>query len=95
MTGEVSFFGVYVPALLVAALGAGVVLIVLRRLLARLGVYRWVWHRTLVDVALYVILVGLTVQLVARPARATDSGAPPAAAPSTHSLSVGSAPTTR
>jgi len=56
---EIDLLGVYVPGLLVAAAFAGVLHVVLRRVLARLGFYRLVWHRSLVDVALYVILLGL------------------------------------
>ncbi|HEU4698775.1 MAG TPA: DUF1656 domain-containing protein [Gemmatimonadales bacterium] len=66
MTGDISLFGVFVPALLVAALGAAVAQFVLRRVLARVGFYRHVWHRTLVDVALYIILLGLLVLLLPR-----------------------------
>ena len=83
MSGDVSLFGVYVPALLVAAIAAGGVLLVLRRVLARIGFYRFVWHRTLVDVALYVLLLGATIAVLSR-------GPAPTAVPVTSSsLSVG------
>ena len=51
-------FGVYVPALLALALVTYVVHLVLRRGLGRLGLYRFVWHRALFDMALYVVLLG-------------------------------------
>jgi hypothetical protein len=40
----------------------------LRRLLARAGFYRLVWHRPLFDFALYVILVGGVAVLLSRTA---------------------------
>lgn len=83
MSGDVSLFGVYVPALLVAAIAAGGVLLILRRILARLGFYRFVWHRTLVDVALYVLLLGATIAALSR------SPAPTAGAHTSSSLPVG------
>ena len=36
----------------------------LRRLLERTGAYRYVWHRALFDLALYVVLLGAVVLLV-------------------------------
>lgn len=85
MTGEISVFGVFVPALFVAALIAGATLFALRRLLASIGFYRLVWHRTLVDVALFVILFGGIVLALSRPARVER-------AVSTRSLSAGPLP---
>ena len=60
MIGEASFYGLYVPWLMLlcgVALGAqwGV-----HRLLGALGVYRWVWHPALFDTALYVLLLYAT-----------------------------------
>jgi len=46
------------------ALVAGLALLAVRALLARLGVYRLVWHRNLFDLALYVVLVAAVVELV-------------------------------
>ncbi|ANN67494.1 DUF1656 domain-containing protein [Bordetella bronchialis] len=57
MTGEVSFYGIYLPWLLVlAVLTLGVSWFV-RRLLALTGIYRLVWHPALFDLALYVVLL--------------------------------------
>jgi hypothetical protein len=84
MSGDVSLFGVYVPALLVAAIMAGGVLLALRRVLARLGFYRFVWHRTLVDVALYVLLLGATIAVL------SPGHAPTAGSVTSSSLPVGS-----
>ncbi|MDR6950712.1 hypothetical protein J2X65_000055 [Ancylobacter sp. 3268] len=51
-------FGFYLPPVLLWALIALVPFLILRWLLARTGFYRFVWHRPLFDVALYVILFG-------------------------------------
>jgi hypothetical protein len=58
MIGEVSLYGLYVPTLLLLTLAALVVSRVLNGLLARLGVYRFVWHPALFDLALFVIVLG-------------------------------------
>ena len=59
MIEEISIGGVFVPALLIWAVLALAPLLVVRRLLAGLGVYRVVWHRALFDIALYVIILGV------------------------------------
>jgi hypothetical protein len=59
MTGEVDVFGVLLPPLLV---WVGIALVIsagLRWVLARAGVYRFVWHRPLFDLCLLVILTGM------------------------------------
>jgi hypothetical protein len=58
MPAEFDLYGVYVPRLLVLMLLSLVLIIVLRRVLARLGAYSLVWHRGLFDLALYVLLLG-------------------------------------
>ena len=63
MRFEIDLFGIFVPALLLwliitYALGA-----LLRPLLERSGLYRFVWHRALFDLALYVCLLGGVVYL--------------------------------
>jgi protein AaeX len=57
MTGEMHFGGVLAPTLMVWALLALFLLMAVRKLLARLGVYRWVWHPALFDTALYLVLL--------------------------------------
>ena len=54
----VEFFGFYLPPLILWASIALVLLAVLRRILERLDFYRFVWHRSLFNLALYVLLVG-------------------------------------
>jgi hypothetical protein len=58
MIGEVSLYGLYVPPLLLLALLALGIARLLARVLARLGVYRLVWHPALFDLALFVIVLG-------------------------------------
>lgn len=61
MIGETSFYGIYLPWLMLLALAAWPAAWVLRRGLLRAGVYRWIWHPALFDIALYVLMLyGLT-----------------------------------
>ena len=57
MSGEFDIYGVYFPALVVFAAIAFVVQLGIKRLLDATGFYRFVWHRPLVDLAIYVILL--------------------------------------
>ena len=57
MIGEFDIYGVFVPALLVWALVAVSLTGVLRAVLARVGFYRLVWHRPLVDLSLLIIVL--------------------------------------
>lgn len=61
MIGEIDVYGVFVPALLVWVSAALPLTAVLRRLLRWFGFYRLVWHRTLFDFALLVIVLGAVV----------------------------------
>ncbi|MFB0825989.1 DUF1656 domain-containing protein [Chromobacterium violaceum] len=63
MIGEVNFYGVYFPSLLVMMVIAFAASSLLRRALARLGLYRAVWHRSLFNFALYLIVLGATIAL--------------------------------
>ncbi|MDI3308827.1 MAG: FUSC family protein [Acetobacteraceae bacterium] len=58
MTGEIDIFGVFFPALLVWTVLALALSALLRRGIERLGLYRFVWHPPLFDLALFVILLG-------------------------------------
>lgn len=58
MNGEFDIYGVYFPAFIIFAGIAFLLQLIVRRLFDRLGVYRFVWHRPLFDLALYVILLG-------------------------------------
>jgi hypothetical protein len=55
---EVDFYGIFLPPLLVLGVLALLANALLRRLLARSGFYRHVWHPALFDAALFVILLG-------------------------------------
>jgi hypothetical protein len=61
MTGEISIGGVFVPALLMLAFAALLLTALLSRLLSLAGAYRAVAYRPLVDVALFVLILGLLV----------------------------------
>ena len=63
MIRELDVYGLLVPPLLAAAVIALALTWGLRRLLDRRGFYRLVWHATLFDLALFVILLGLVAAL--------------------------------
>lgn len=63
MFGDFDLFGIYVPRMLVLALLAYLLNLLLRRVLARLGVYRLVWHPALFDLALFVLVLGGMAQV--------------------------------
>jgi hypothetical protein len=64
MIGEFDVYGVFVPALLVWGLITLLLTAVLRSVLVRVGFYRLVWHRPLVDLSLLVIILAAVVALV-------------------------------
>lgn len=59
MTGEISIFGVFVPALLALAVIAIILTGLTSRILAAFGAYRIIIYRPLVDVAIFVIILGV------------------------------------
>ncbi|WP_018259513.1 DUF1656 domain-containing protein [Methylobacterium sp. WSM2598] len=63
---DLDLYGVFLPALLVQAVIAFALSLVLRRLIARAGLYRLVWHRPLFDAALTVTCLGAVVALAPR-----------------------------
>src|SRR5262249_38257718 len=65
MIGEFDIYGVYFPAFAVFAAIAFVLQLVIKRLLDACGVYRFVWHRALFDLAIYVILLGVVTAAAA------------------------------
>ncbi len=58
MIAELDIHGVFIPALLAWALIALPVTALFKGVLERLGAYRFVWHRPLFDLALFVIVLG-------------------------------------
>jgi Protein of unknown function (DUF1656) len=66
MIGEIDIYGVFIPILLVWGVIALMVTAVLRRLLARIGFYRLVWHRPLVDLSLLIIVMAAVAAIPAQ-----------------------------
>lgn len=58
MIGEISIGGVFVPTLLLLGIAALVLTGLLSRILANLALYRLVANRPLVDVALFILMLG-------------------------------------
>lgn len=65
MTGEVSIGGVFVPTLLLLGIAALLLTGVASRIIANFALYRLVAYRPLVDVALFVLMLGLLCLLSA------------------------------
>jgi hypothetical protein len=61
MIGEIDILGVFVPSILVLMLIAYLVNIVVRMVLTRIGFYRLVWHRSIFDLGIYVLVLGVIV----------------------------------
>lgn len=59
MIGEINIYGVFFPPLLIWIGGGLILSIFVRRALAAIGFYRFVWHRPLFDFCLLVMLTGL------------------------------------
>lgn len=59
MQPELEIYGIYIPTLGVLALGAYFANTFMQRLLARVGFYRFVWHRPLFDAAMYFCILGV------------------------------------
>jgi hypothetical protein len=60
MIAEINVFGVFVSSVLASALLAWAMHVPVRRLLAWAGFYQWTLHRHLVDLALFILLWGVT-----------------------------------
>lgn len=63
MIGEISIGGVFVPTILLLAIAALLLAGVATRLLAVAGVYRFVSYRPIVDLAVYILILGLLALL--------------------------------
>jgi hypothetical protein len=61
MIGEIDIYGVFLPAVLVLMLVSYLFCLVVTRVFARVGLYRFVWHRSIFDLAIYVIVLGIVV----------------------------------
>ncbi len=63
--GEFDIYGVYFPAFAVFAAIAFMLQLAIKRLLDASGLYRFFWHRALVDLAIYVILLAVVTAAAA------------------------------
>jgi hypothetical protein len=63
--GEFDIYGVYFPAIAVFAAIAFVLQLAIKRFLEAYGIYRFVWHRALFDLAIYVILLAVVTAAAA------------------------------
>jgi Protein of unknown function (DUF1656) len=61
MIGEIDISGIFVPAVLVLMLIAYLLSLAVRMVFGRIGLYRFVWHRSVFDLAVYVMLLGIVV----------------------------------
>jgi hypothetical protein len=66
VVGELDIYGVYFRAFAVFAAIVFVLQLAVKRLLDAHGIYRFVWHRALFDLELYVILLGVVTAAAAR-----------------------------
>ncbi|WP_432260573.1 DUF1656 domain-containing protein [Cupriavidus sp. TMH.W2] len=58
MLSEIDLYGVFVPGVLVLMVLAFAATTAIRTVLAALGCYRHIWHRSLFNLSLYVIVLG-------------------------------------
>ena len=63
---EIDLFGVYVAPMSLLIVAAWLVTIALRRIAARFGLLRWVWHPALFVCAVYMIVLSSSVLILAR-----------------------------
>jgi hypothetical protein len=63
MMSEIDLYGIFLPGLLVFSLVAAAATALLRRLLLSIGFYRFVWHPSLFDLALFVLILGVVFVL--------------------------------
>jgi hypothetical protein len=65
MIGEFDIYGVYLPAFAVVAAVSFALQVAIKRLMHACGLYRFVWHPALFDLAIYVILLAVTTAATA------------------------------
>jgi protein AaeX len=63
---EINLFGVYIAPLSAMLVAAWIITIALRRIAARFGLLRYVWHPALFVFAVYMIVLSSIVLAVAR-----------------------------
>jgi hypothetical protein len=66
MIGEIDIYGVFIPPLLAWGVIALPIAMALRAILGRIGFYRLVWHRPLVDLSLLVLIIAAVAAVLPR-----------------------------
>lgn len=66
MPREISFFDAYIPTLLLAVVIAGALTLAADLILARIGLYKLVWHPALFRVSLFTCIAALLGLMVYR-----------------------------
>ena len=61
MSGELDLYGVFVPSLLAWGAIAVALTMLLRTMLRQAGLYRFIWHAALFDLAVFVIMLGAVI----------------------------------
>ena len=57
MNEEISLFGIFVPSILVCAVASYVAMVVFARGLRAIDAYRFIWHRSLFNLSMFVCLL--------------------------------------
>jgi len=60
---DLDIYGVYLPSFFGLMLAAFIVTSMLRHIAGRLGLYTFVWHRSLFDLSTYVLVLGALFSL--------------------------------
>lgn len=63
MAGEISIYGVFFPLIQVQGLIALIVFFLARKIMVRTGLYQWVWHPALFDIAFFCVLLYVVFKL--------------------------------
>ena len=66
MPRELALGGVYMPTLLILFVATAAAYLVIDRVLARVGAYRWVWHLDLFRLCVFSILFAAAGMFVCR-----------------------------
>lgn len=63
INGEINIGGVFIPSIVIWSMIAFVIWYMIRRFLANRGFYRYLWHQSLFNISLFIILVGCITYL--------------------------------
>jgi Protein of unknown function (DUF1656) len=66
MIGEIDLYGVFIPPLLAWGVIALPIMAAARLAMVRIGFYRLVWHRPLVDLSLLVLIIAAIAAFLPR-----------------------------